>query len=114
MDTFTPAVSEIQEALVERFPSVHLREGVFSENDYFNKLFNIGHLSVRFYVQSGTWVDQYQFSIHAEPLHKAGPLVLLWFQSGGSWPEALQALDALREELLGLSHGLQHACGRRR
>jgi len=37
----------------------------------------------------------------------------LWRRNGDGWVGAMQALDELRETLLGLAHGLSHATGRK-
>ena len=42
-----------------------------------------------------------------------GSSAALWRKHGSGWGEACEALDTLREELLGLSHGLSRVCGRK-
>jgi len=109
----TPSVSEVLAAVRERFPHVDLIEQHYTDHDFFNYRFEVGYLRIGLYVQPGALKDYFEFGIYAYPLRGWGPLPRLWTQNGDSWSEALQSLDTLRAELLGMSHGLRHACGRR-
>jgi len=109
---------DFDRAVQVRFPKArrHRKE----RNDGWEDTFRVGFLEVAIRVcdtkkRLNRRLDVDSMTIEVRGIRKSidGSSTPLWHRPTVGWKQAMQALDTLREELLGVAQGLGHACGRK-